>query len=1227
MDQCPSSMKAKGIVQGEACEATAPAPAARTGRTTWRSLDELAGRAEFREFVEREFPAQASELLGESRRDFMKLMGASVALAGAASLVPGCRRPENPILTYNERPEEIIEGKPLFYATARLTPGGGAEGLLAETFEGRPTKLEGNPLHPGNNGKLTLAAQASVLDLYDPDRGPDVVREMAARRAKKKEGAKAFSPLSAAQAEALAKEVAAFGVTQGAGLAFLVDKVTSPARDMLQKRLMAKMPSASWHVWEPQDNEAAIAGSRIAFGGAYKTMPKLESAKVIVALDCDFMSRESDLRTLRGYAKGRITEGSGGHAAAGTQMSRVYAIEPSLSLTGGQADHRLPVRVAQVGAIALAIAKKLGVQGISGDADLHGISGAEDFVNALAADLQAHNGASAVLVGANQEPAVHALAHAINTALGNVGKTIDYVAVPESAATSSVESLGSLVRKIDAGQVETLVVIGCNPVFDAPADFDFAAKYARVAMTIHLGDANETAEMSTKHIGRSASLEAWSDAWDWDGAHSVIQPMIQPLYDNTMSDIEFLQLALGEARDGYLAVRQSIAGAAGTNVASPAFEKTWRRTLHDGVRPGSQGSNKSTPTRLNATAINQALGALNMASGQGLDVIFENDPHIDGGRNANNGWLQEAPHPITKCCWTNAALISPKTAKELGLNTNRHMVEPQYNHTQVIEISVGGKSAQCAMWVQPGVADGTIVLHCGQGRRVAGRIAEGTGWDVYPIRTSTTMRHATGATVARAKGKSPALIPNTQDHWTMEGRTELVREIDLPAGRQFGDTVELPEAEKEHIGRDAYGYLREGPTLMGMTFASRFGMEGHAPANASAYLTKQAHSYVEVERDARGRVVTDPDSGGPKIKRDAQGRPIGATNRFGRRRQQWGMSIDLNTCTGCGSCTVACQAENNIPVVGPKEVAKGREMHWIRVDRYFASDWQGSSDGVLSDPNPAMFTMPVPCQHCENAPCEVVCPVQATTHDVEGNNNMAYNRCIGTRYCNNNCPYKVRRFNFFDYATKQYKGGFGQLGEELKGDDALMPNNENLMPPRLRAKKFEVATMQYNPHVTVRSRGVMEKCTYCIQRVNAAKVEAKLHDLAFVPDGAFQTACQQACPTDAIVFGDIYDYASNNGAGSRVYQERNSQRTYALLGYLNVRPRTTYKMRVRNPNPALVSNERKATWADPFHHGGGGEHGASEHPPAQESHGGEHAMIDGDGRRLVRLPVLMGALS
>ncbi len=1228
VDQCPSSTKTKDIARTGEEAAGGAHTVSHTGRTYWRSLDELAGRAEFRDFVEREFPAHASEMLHESRRDFMKIMGASFALAGAAAVVPGCRRPENPILTYNERPEEITEGKPLFYATARLTPGGGAEGLLAETFEGRPTKLEGNPLHPGNNGKLTLAAQASVLALYDPDRGPTVAEEMSKRRAKKDpSGATVFKAATLAEVEALGADVAAFSATKGNGLAFLVDKVTSPARDMLQRRLMAKMPRASWHVWEPMDNEAALAGSQIALGGAYKTMHTLEDAKVIVSLDCDFLGRESDLRTLRGYAKGRIKEGSRkDHEASDTSMSRVYAIEPSFSLTGGQADHRLPVRVAQVGAIAIAIAKKLGVSSISADADIHDIAGAEAFVDAVAADLLANRGTSAVMVGANQEPAVHALAHAINSALGNTGTTINYVAMSNDSAVSSVGSLGSLTQKMNNGQVQTLVVIGCNPVFDAPADFDFAAAYASVKTTIHLGDADETAEVSGHHIGRATFLEAWGDTWDWDGTHSVTQPMISPLYDNSVSDLEFLQLALGEARDGYLAVRQSVAGAMGMSVDDAPFDKVWRRTLHDGVRPGSAGSNGAARIQGRTAQLDQALAALNTTSADdGVDIVFENDPSTDGGRSTNNGWLQEAQHPITKCCWSNPALISPKTAKRLGLNTNRHMIEPQYNHTQVVEIAVNGASVQVAIWVQPGIADETVVLQCGQGRRVCGRIGEGTGWDAYPLRRSDAMRHASGATVTRAKGSSPALIPNTQDHWTMEGRSELVREIDLEAWKHFGDQAGLSEEEQKKVSRDQYDYLRDGPTLMGMTFASRFGLEGHAPANASAYLTKQAFNYVEVERDGRGRVVTDPDTGGPKVKRDGQDRPIGALNRFGRRRQQWGMSIDLNTCTGCGSCTVACQAENNIPIVGPKEVAKGREMQWIRVDRYFASDWTGSGDGVMSDPNPMVFTMPVPCQHCENAPCEVVCPVNATTHDVEGNNNMAYNRCIGTRYCNNNCPYKVRRFNWFDYATKQYKGGFGQLAENLEDTalEGVLPNNENLVPPRLRSKSLEVATMQFNPHVTVRSRGVMEKCSYCIQRVNAAKVEAKLHDLAFVPDGAFQTACQQACPTGAIVFGDIYDYASNDGDGSKVYKARNSQRTYALLGYLNTRPRTTYKMRVRNPNPALASDERKASWAEPFHHGGHGGGGDSHAAEAT----GEHAMIDGQGRRSVRLPVLMGALS
>jgi Fe-S-cluster-containing dehydrogenase component len=738
-------------------------------------------------------------------------------------------------------------------------------------------------------------------------------------------------------------------------------------------------------------------------------------------------------------------------------------------------------------------------------------------------------------------------------------------------------------------------------VFTAPADIDVAGMVASAARSVYLGEGDETAAAAKMWIPRAHTLESWGDAVSWSGHYSVVQPMIAPLFGGR-TELEVLATIAGlEQRDPYHIVRETASRLLGTGAA---FETAWRRLVQNGVHL-TPASRSRSAERVRYDAIVPALvewGAQAGADADKVDLVFSACPKVWDGRHANNGWLQELPDPVTKVSWDNPALISKATAERLGLKTSRKLEGPLYNMVQMVKITVeGGRSLEIPIWIQPGMPDNVIALKLGYGRTVCGRVGLGTGFNSNALRLRDAMRTGKVESIAPVRGAKPYMIANTQDHWSMEGR-DIIREVDLVQWQKFGD-VDFSKNHDGSYSKDAYGNKRTGAN-----FASQLGMESHTPINRDVYSEPG-------KRGARRPFFAVGADGKPVV--DEHGRPIGRLNSQGKPFQQWGMTIDLTKCTGCGACTVACQAENNIPIVGKIEVAKGREMHWIRVDRYYASDKM--DDAAFA--NPDMVVQPVACVHCESAPCEVVCPVNATVHSDEGLNVMAYNRCIGTRYCSNNCPYKVRRFNYFDYATKAYKGGFGQMGEPLP--NTLLPTNQHLVPPRLREPVEEVRTMQFNPHVTVRSRGVMEKCTFCIQRINAARIETKLSDLDYVPDGFFQTACQQACPADAIVFGDIYDYVSNDGAGSKVYQLQHSSRGYALLAYLNTRPRTLHLLRVRNPNPALVDAHRKAGWDHPpGHHGDhhddhhGGHHSDKKHAQKAPGHlmslpvlGAEHAAM------------------
>jgi len=1184
MDQCHSTVghPAKPAAK---LRAAAHSQVGVTGRAYWRGLDDAADVPEFREWLEREFPAGASMIDGDTRRTFLKLMGASVALAGAAT-IPGCRRPDHKIMPYSRTvPEEVIPGKALYYATSMPLPGGGAEGLLVETHEGRPTKVEGNPLHPTNRGKSSLWSQASILELYDPDRLKDPIYVPSGA-----DVARSWQDVSLWTREHFEKFVA----KQGQGLVFLTDRRSSPALGVMQARVEERFPKARWFAYDAAGDDAAIEGSTIAFGRPMREVFKLENADVIVTLDRDLLMHDcggNALPNCRGFAARRKL------VSASDTMNRLYAVESSWTVTGAKADHRLRLSPSQVGVFAVALAKELLRQGVAGTGRLAEVLGRTNaggaeidgaVVAAIAKDLLAHRGRTLIAAGPTQSPEIHALVHALNSALGNVGSTVSYRPLPASESVLSSEAIAGAAEELASGRCDTIVCINVNPVYDAPASANFAAAFAKARERIvaSVGD-NETVAAATWRLPLAHALESWGDTEAVDGTLSPIQPMIAPLF-GAKSELELLGILAGDENvDGYEIVRT---GYRSRGPAGEGFEAWWRRSLHNGVFVA--GEAPAAPPLGGADRAAQAMStwrtpAAQLPGEQGLEVVFTTG-NLGDGRFANCAWLQEIPDPVSKIAWDNAAMVSPATAERLGIEQTDPTDKKQKG--RMIRLVVNGAEVTLPAWAVPGIAENTVVVPLGYGRTVCGHVGTGVGFNAYPIASGRHRRVASRAKIERA-GDGPAWhnVSTTQSHGSMEGRA-IVRESDLAAWSSFGaDPFKgLSEEEKTRLTVDSYGNKRD------LNFAERLGELSHTPANINAYTNPQ-----------RGLREPPSVSGGASLA--APSSETGTPPDFARG-PQWGMSIDLNLCIGCNVCTVACQAENNIPVVGKIEVNKGREMHWIRVDRYFTGHDR-------HDPSPEVAFQPVACVHCENAPCETVCPVNATVHGPEGMNYMVYNRCIGTRYCANNCPYKVRRFNFFDYGVKKLNGEF--IGKGAMDSVGATPANVNLIPPRLRERLDEITKLQMNPDVTVRSRGVMEKCTYCVQRVNEARIESKLKGLNAIPDGMVQTACQQACPTDAIVFGDIYDTTSEHAEagggkrmGSRVRAMRDSGRTYSLLGFLNTRPRTTYMLAVRNPNPELADADRKHMWEHPFEHGQGSED-AHEHAPGAGG-GGGHTGVSPD---------------
>ncbi len=970
------------------------------GRDYWRSLEELAETDSFQEFLHREFPRQASEWLPSmNRRNFLKLMGASLALAG---LTACGSEPPAKIVPYVQAPEETIPGQPLFFATA-MPLGGYAMGLLAQSQLNRPTKLEGNPDHPASLGATDAFAQASILTLYDPDRAKVVTQQG------KTSTWEAFL-------KDLQPQVAQQKSSGGAGLRILTETVTSPTLFNQMQALLKAFPKATWHQYEPVNRDNVYAGAQLAFGAAVEPVYHFEQADVILSLDADFFfASPGRVRYAHDFAAGRRSD-----APAGRNRNRLYVVESTPTITGASADHRLPLKASQIENLARALAQALKLTVVAGDAAAAQALPA-NWVSAVAKDLLAHPSASLVIAGDHQSPVVHALAHAINVTLQNVGKTVIYTAPVVANPTNQTESLRDLVTAMTADSVELLLVLGGNPVFQTPVDLNFAAALEKVKTRIHLGlYADETAAQCQWQIPESHYLEAWSDARAYDGTITIQQPLIAPLYGGRSMHEILDALLNAEVRSDHDIVKAYWTSQQG----DAAIDAFWQTTLNSGLV-----ANSALPSK--TVAVQAAVGQqpATASTGTGLEINFRPDPSVWDGRFANNGWLQELPRPLSKLTWENAAMINPLTAEKLGLTNG-----------DLVELSLGGQVVQAPLWLMPGHVEEAVTIYLGYGRTQAGRVGNSTGFNAYTLRTADALW--TGTDLKLRKVGEGHEFASTQTHFSMEGRN-LVR---------TGTTAE---------------------------FASN-------PAFAQ-------------EMQEHGEEI----SLYPKVEYTGNA---------------WGMAIDLSACIGCNACVTACQAENNIPVVGKEQVANGREMQWIRIDQYYEGDLV----------NPEIHHQPVMCMHCENAPCEVVCPVAATIHDHEGLNTMVYNRCIGTRYCSNNCPYKVRRFNFLQFADLE--------DESLK--------------------------LQRNPNVTVRARGVMEKCTYCVQRISAARITAKLEDRE-IRNGEVVTACQGACPTQAIMFGNINDPAS------QVAKRKASPLNYGMLTELNTQPRTTYLAKLRNPNPEL----------------------------------------------------------
>jgi molybdopterin-containing oxidoreductase family iron-sulfur binding subunit len=1087
-----------------------PCPEPEIGPKYWRSLEQLSDTAEFRKWMEREFPAGASEWIDPvSRRNFVKVMSASFLLAGLG--VTGCRRPVEKIYPFAKMPENYTFGVPQYFATA-MPSRRGAVPLVVKSNEGRPTKIEGNPDHPDSNGGTDPMAQASVLSLYDPDRAMHVTRN-------------GVNQNRAAALDFL--QTAGKNAGDGTGMAFLLDHSSSPSRVRLQQALREKFSNAKWYSYEPIDLDLGRQAASMAYNSSVEPYYKLDEARVILSLDCDFIGSEQDAHGhIRRFAKGRALD------SKEDSMSRLYAVESLFTLTGLNADHRLRVPPSMIipvmARLALNVLKSSDatqkLQELAAPAQAH-----DSWILPCAEDLKANAGKSVVLAGYRLPLAAHVLAVAINEALGAVNHTVEYHQTP----ASKEGTLAELTAALNGGQVNTLVILGGNPAYNAPVDLNWPQAQAKAKTVIRLGyDVDETSWDAASHVEtqwdlpKAHFLESWGDARTSDGTIVPIQPLIDPLFGG-ITELEVLAVLGGISPSSpYEIVRETFRSVGG------AGQDNWGKFLHDGFLANSAAA-PVAGAQYDEAQLGRALGELKAPSGapskDHLDVVFYRDSKVDDGRHNNNGWLQELPDPITKLTWDNAVLLSPTTAKALGVYTERNAQNQKF-FDPTVTVTLNGRTVRGAVWIQPGMADNTVGLALGYGRGKTGRVGRGTGFNAYALRASDNLYYAAGATLQDTGDKKYELAV-TQSHWSMEGRP-VIREANL----------------------DQY---RKNPK-----FADRMKPE-------------------------------EPPVVGPMYPNPLDTTKANAVN-------QWGMSIDLNRCVGCSACMVACQSENNIPIVGKEMVGKSREMHWIRLDRYYA--------GPVEEPQ--AIAQPMLCQHCEAAPCESVCPVNATSHDDEGLNVMTYNRCVGTRYCSNNCPYKVRRFNFFDYNRRPLNHLYkSPLVTETDGEWELLRWLKNPDKGNLPEEQWQLSRLVKNPDVSVRMRGVMEKCSLCLQRIEQAKIAVKVkardsgHVRLTEAEGTVpKTACQQACPAEAIIFGDISD------PESKVSKAKAQERTYKVLDFLLTKPRCTYLARVRNPNPQMPDYKEH-----PMPYSERDFFEAEGSPSSNGSEGGSESQISGKG--------------
>ena len=1019
------------------------------GRTWWRSLDEVVATEAFQSKVQDEFPEGSSELLatGDDRRHFLKIMGASMAFAGLG--VAGCRRwPKENIVPYAHRPENTMPGIPEQYASC-FDFGGFSQGVLVTSNDGRPTKIEGNPEHPDSRGKTDAFTQAAILDLYDPDRSRKVTYDGT------------DSSLSAFK-----EWIDAYLPQNGAGVAILTEPSSSPTFERMQRAFKKKNPEAMWVEYAPLMNSNQRSGLDDAFGGNWMPVHDFSKATVIVSLDDNFLGAGPlQVANTRGWASGRkVNHGS---------ISRVWIAEPGLSVTGANADERSPMNPAAIAAIATYIAKEIVHVDMGIDGTVSLTAEHQTWAEKLVADLQKAGKHALVLAGASQPASVHYLVARINEQLGAVGTTVSYRTI-NSNQTHTIAELSTAMQN---NTIQGVIVLGGNPAFDAPADFKLADAIKSLPFSMHLShNEDETSAVCKWHINAAHWLESWTDGLAADGTVCVGQPLIQPLFDG-ITAIELLAILAGEeATDGQTLVRTTLIGK-----SADSWNPNWRTAVHDGVIANSAMLEKP-PANRNAQKGGSVVGS------NGYTACFVPSDSVWDGRHANNGWLQELPDSITKLTWDNAALISPKTAEDLGVKQG-----------DMLKVSVGNESVTIAALPVPGTADDVILLSLGYGRAFSGRVCTGAGVNIYPLRTSSNTWSA------------PAKVSATGDSYPL-ATTQMHFGVATTPGKGAQDRLPLlfREATVDHYNANP-------------DFAKHV---GHSSHSLSIFEEQQF---------------------------------VGA-------KYKWGMTFDLSTCTGCNACVAACHAENNIPIVGKDQVLMGREMHWIRIDRYFAFGSDGHGDYDSSN-LASVAIQPMTCMHCENAPCEEVCPVAATVHDTDGLNVMIYNRCVGTRYCSNNCPFKVRRFNYFDYFRR----------DPLRTTGLLQVQPDYYVKAQSGGKTLRA--MQFNPDVTVRMRGVMEKCTYCTQRIQRVKIATKnawvkksdaqkqADQRVAILDGSIVTACEQACPAGAIVFGDLMD------PNSRVSKLHNEKRSYEMLEELNIKSRTKYLARLTNPVDSAVTGE------------------------------------------------------